>query len=92
MMTQIELSFLLHLAIYYDRWSRSQDLEDAISSLQAASQVRSHPDNSTFSAVTLHDLACVLGRRYENTGRREDCDNAVVNALKATKIVYQNRP
>jgi hypothetical protein len=80
------------LTSQYDRSGRSQDLEEAVSSLQAATQARIPPDDSAFPAVVSNNLACVLGKRYENTGRREDLNDAVTSALEATNVRLSNYP
>lgn len=80
------------LASQYNRSRKSQHLEEAISSLQVATQTQSLPDNGAFLAVVSNNLACVLGRRYENTGRREDLTDAITGALEATEIRLSNYP
>lgn len=80
------------LTSQYDRSGRTLDLEEAISSLYIATQVRSLSDNSTFRAVVLNNLSCVLAKRYEITGRREDLNDAVTSALEATEVSLSNHP
>jgi nitrate reductase NapE component len=80
------------LASQYDRLKRTQDLEDAISSLQIATRTQSPSDDGDLPAVVLNNLACVMGRRYENSGRREDLNDAITSALDATEMGLSNCP
>jgi hypothetical protein len=76
----------------YERSTRSQDLKEAISSLQVAAQARSILEHSTFPAVVLNNLACVLGRGYEIVGRRADISDAIISTLEATRVRLTNHP
>lgn len=80
------------LSSEYDLSGRTQDLEEAISSLWVATQARSPPDDSIFPAVMLNNLSCVLEKRYKNTGRKKDLNDAVTRALEATEVNFSNQP
>lgn len=73
------------LASQFERSGRPQDLEEAVSSFRRATATWSGPDDDAFPAVVSNNLSCVLGKRYEITGRRKDLNNAITGALDATK-------
>ncbi|KAJ5379555.1 hypothetical protein N7509_012674 [Penicillium cosmopolitanum] len=80
------------LASQYERSRKPQDLEEAIFSLQVATQAPSLPDDGAFPVVVSNNLACVLGKRYENTGRRTDLNDAINVALEATETGLSKYP
>ena len=80
------------LANRYDCSKKSQDLEEAIASLQAAAQLRGPSGDAALSAVISNNLVCFMERRYNFTGRREHLHDAIDSALQATKIELPNDP
>lgn len=80
------------LTSQYERFCKLKDLEEAIFSLKVGIQARGAPGDSAFPAVALNNLAYALVKRYEMTGRREDLNDAISNALGAAEAGLSSHP
>jgi tetratricopeptide (TPR) repeat protein len=76
----------------YDISRKTHDLEKTISSLQLAIQTWNPPDDGQFSVIVSDNLACVLSMLYDNTGRREDLNDAIESALQVAESGLSNYP